>query len=272
MPLLSLLRSSKTRSPTRQAAREVQSAVPDVRPQAEEAARRAAELERGNKIAAEERARVAATQADDKEAIRSHIRSLLSRHLPSDEYQPILKKCADICENGDLDLSVVLQEPLIDEKPPIYWAILNGPSSPDGDADFFALIVALVDACQPLDDATITSIRLACMLTSNNALLQHLFRHFTALSPLNPGEVILLSSVGGGDVVDVVEKQDGTGTSVARIQVRRFRLRMRVSKLIKVEFVTSGRPTSCAFTSKLTRRRSDLDPHILCTPGKKWPI
>lgn len=244
MPLFSLLRSSKSRSTTKQiAAREVQSAVHDARPQAEEA-RRAAELERGNRVAAEERARLDATQADAKEAIRSNVRSLLSRHLPSDEYKPILKNCFQICENGDLELSAVLQEPLIDGKPPIYWAILNGPSSQGGDADFDALVVGLVDACQPLDYSTITSIRLACMLTSNNALLQHLFRHFATLSPLSPGEVILLSSVGGGDGVDVFETQDGTGTFVARIQVRRFRLRMRVSKLIKVEFVTSGRPTT----------------------------
>jgi hypothetical protein len=218
-----------------------------VPPRAEEV-RRAAELERGNRVAAEERARVAATQADAKEAIRSNIRSLLSRHLPSDEYKPILRNCAQICENGDLELSAVLQEPLIDGKPPIYWAILNGPSMQGGDADFDALVVGLVDACTPLENATITSIRLACMLTSNNDLLQHLFRHFPSLSPLSPGEVILLSSVGGGDVVDVEETQDGTGTFVARIQVRRFRLRMRVSKLIKVEFVTSDRIWTITFS------------------------
>jgi hypothetical protein len=273
MPLFSRLRSSKTRSPTKQiAAREVQSATHEVPPRAEEV-RRAAELERGNRVAAEERARVAATQADAKEAIRSNIRSLLSRHLPSDEYKPILRNCAQICENGDLELSAVLQEPLIDGKPPIYWAILNGPSMQGGDADFDALVVGLVDACTPLENATITSIRLACMLTSNNDLLQHLFRHFPSLSPLSPGEVILLSSVGGGDVVDVEETQDGTGTFVARIQVRRFRLRMRVSKLIKVEFVTSGEPTTCIFVrvaAKLTRHRSDLDHHILCTPRKRF--
>jgi hypothetical protein len=53
---------------------------------------------------------------------------------------------------------------------------------------------------------------------------------------------MLLSSVAGGDVVNVDETQDGTGTFIARIQIRRFRLRMRVSEFIKIEFVTSGRP------------------------------
>jgi hypothetical protein len=184
-----------------------------------------------------------------KEAVRSNVRTLLSRHLPSDEgYDPIFKKCAQICEGGGLDLSTVLQEPLIDGKPPVYWAILNGPSTSPQGSDADTLVDAILGACQPLKDTTITSIRLACMLTSNNVLLQHLFRRFPALSPLTPGDAILLTSAGGGDVVDVDEIQDGTGTFVARIQVRRFRLRMRVSGLIKVEFVTSDRIWTITFS------------------------
>ena len=272
-PLFSLLHPSKSRSATKRiAAREAQSAAQDARPQAEEA-RRVAELEGVKRAIAAEHARQAAMQSNAKEAIKSNIRSLLSRHLTSDEYESIFKECTQICENGDLELSAVLQEPLIDGKPPIYWAILNGPSSQGSDEDFDALVVALLSACLPLNDATITSIRLACMLTSNNVLLQHLFRRFPALSPLSPGDAILLSSVGGGDVVEVDETQDGTGTFVARIQVRRFRLRMRVSKLIKIEFVTSGKPTTCTFVrvaSKFTRRRSNLDNHILRAPRKRW--
>ncbi|KAF8260569.1 hypothetical protein EI94DRAFT_1706191 [Lactarius quietus] len=248
MPLLSLLRSSKSRSSAKSIAPpEAHTRANDTWLQAEEA-RRAAELERGKRVAAEADARLAATQSDAREAIKSNIRSLLSRRVPSDEYQPIIKQCAQICESGDLDLSTVLQEPLIDGKPPVYWAILNGPSVQGGDPDFDALVVALVGACEPLQATTITSIRLACMLTSNNVLLQHLFRHFPALSPLSPGDTILLSSVGGGDVVEVDETQDGTGTFVARIQVRRFRLRMRVSKLIKIEFVTSDRVWTVMFS------------------------
>lgn len=251
IPLLSLLRPSRSRLPSEQIAeREAQSSASDARLRAEEQ-KRAAELEATKRAAAEENIRLAAEQSNAKEAVRSNIRSLLSRHLPSDEaYDPIFNKCAQICQGGGLDLSVVLQEPLIDEKPPVYWAILNGPStsSQGSDAAFDPLVVALLGACQPLRDTTLASIRLACMLTSNNVLLQHLFRRFPALSPLTPGDAILLSSAGGTDVVDVDEMQDGTGTFVARIQIRRFRLRMRVSKLVKVEFVTSDRIWTITFS------------------------
>ncbi|KAH9174446.1 hypothetical protein EDB89DRAFT_2228215 [Lactarius sanguifluus] len=251
IPLFSLLRSSRQRFPTKQIAeREAQAPTTDARLQAEEA-KRTAELEAVKRAATEEHARLAATQSNAKDAIRSNVRSLLLRHLPSDEdYDPIFKKCAEICESGGLNLSEVLQEPLIDEKPPVYWAILNGPSTSlqGSDAAFDTLVVTLLGACQPLKETTITSVRLACMLTSNNVLLQHLFRRFPALSPLTQGDAILLSSAGGGDVADVDEKQDGSGTFVARIQVRRFRLRMRVSKLIRVEFVTSDRIWTITFS------------------------
>jgi len=110
-----------------------------------------------------------------------------------------------------------------------------------------ALVLSLLNNCLPLKETTIDSIRLACMLTSNNALLQHLFWHFPALSPLSPSDSILLGSAGGGDVITVDEMQDGK-TFVARIQIRRFRLRMRVRKLVKLEFVTSDRIWTVIFS------------------------
>ncbi|KAI9449582.1 hypothetical protein BJY52DRAFT_1155786 [Lactarius psammicola] len=189
-------------------------------------------------------------QARASEAVKSTIQSLLSRDLPNGEYDTVIQECEQICTNGGLDLSVVLQEPLIDGKPPVYWAILNRTTMPSrsSDAALHALVLSLLSPCRVLNETTITSIRHACMVTSNNALLQHLFWHFPALSPLSRSDTMLLSSAGGGDVVDVDETQDGTGTFVARIQIRRFRLRMRVSKLIRVDFVTSDRIWTIAFS------------------------
>ena len=197
------------------------------------------------RIETEEELWRAAIQAEASEAVKSNMQSLLSCDLPNEEWNTVLQKCSQICANGGVDLSVVLQEPLIDGNPPVYWAILNGTTTSlqSDPAPLHALVLSLLDICQPLKDTTIASIRLACMLTSNNVLLQHLFWHFPAISPLTRSDTMLLSSAGGGDIVDVNETHDGTGTFVARIQIRRFRLRMRVSKLVTVEFVTSGRLT-----------------------------
>ena len=174
------------------------------------------------------------------ETVKSSIQSLLSRGLRDEDCDAIIRECAQICTSGGLNLSDVLQEPLINGKPPVYWAILGGPTTTE--AALHALVLSLLDNCQPIKETTVVSIRLACMLTSSNALLQHLFWHFPALSPLSQIDTLLLSSTTGGDAVDVHEAQDSTGSFAARIQIRRFRLRMRVSKLIKLEFVTSGRP------------------------------
>ncbi|KAH8996633.1 hypothetical protein EDB92DRAFT_1793240 [Lactarius akahatsu] len=195
------------------------------------------------------------TEEDPRKAhiqaqVKSSIQSLLSRDIPYEWCDAVLKECGQMCKSGGLDLSVVLQEPLIDGKPPIYWAILNGPVTTlqKGEAALHALVLSLLDTCQPLKETTIASIRLACMSTSNNALLQHLFWHFPPLSPLSRSDAMLLSAAGGGDVIDVDERQDGIGAFVARLQIRRFRLRMRVSKLVKVELVTSDRIWTITFS------------------------
>jgi hypothetical protein len=195
------------------------------------------------RVRGDEDSRKAGIRAQASEAVKASIRSWLTRDFANEECAAVLQKCGRICANGGLDLSVVLQEPLIDGKPPVYWAILNGTTaSRTSDADLHALVLSLLESCRPLKETTISSIRLACMTTSNNVLLQHLFWHFPAISPLTRSDSMLLSSAAGGDIVEVDQTKDGTGTFVARLQIRRFRLRMRVSKLVKIEFVTSGKP------------------------------
>ena len=185
---------------------------------------------------------VAQTEARDR--VQSSIHTLLFRGLTSDEERiSVFSKCARICKDCGLDFSAVLQEPLIEGQIPAYWAILNRPTkSADVDDDAVnALIFTLLNASGSLNTTTKDSVRLACMWTSNNALLQLLFWHFPQLSPLSLSDRMLLGPT-GGDVVNVEETRDGSGAFVAHVSIRRFRLRMNSSKLINVEFITFGRP------------------------------
>ena len=187
----------------------------------------------------------AEAQAGARETVKSCIQSLLSRGHTSDETRlSVFSTCSQACKKVGLDLSAVLQEPIIEGQTPIYWAILNrSATSSEVDAKTSdALIITLLNVCGLLNETTITSVRLACMLISNNALLQHLFWNFPGLSPLSTRDRMLLGPSGGGDVVDVEETQDGTGTFIASMKIRRFRMRMNVSVVVKVEFVTFGRP------------------------------
>jgi len=52
---------------------------------------------------------------------------------------------------------------------------------------------------------------------------------------------MLLAPLNESDIVEVMETRDGTGTFIAHIRILRFRLRMRVSKCVVVEFVASGK-------------------------------
>jgi hypothetical protein len=208
----------------------------------EEAARQAAE--QAAREREEEEARQAAAQAEARELVRFSIQSLLFRGLTSEEERiSVLSKCFQACKDCSLNLSAVLQEPLIEGQIPLYWAILNRPAtSPEVDDEALnALIFALLNACGSLNETTIDSVRLACMWTSNNTLLQHLFWNFPGLSPLSMSDRMLLGP-SGGDVVDVGETRDGTGAFIADVKIRRFRLRMNSSRVIKIEFITFGRP------------------------------
>jgi hypothetical protein len=188
--------------------------------------------------------RYTAAQTEARERIQSSIHSLLFRGLTSDEERTsVFSKCARICKECSLDFPAVLQEPLIEGQIPVYWAILNRPAkSPEVDDDALnALIFTLLNASGSLKKTTNDSVRVACMWTSNNALLQLLFWQFPELSPLSMSDRMLLGPT-GGDVVNVEETRDGSGAFVAHINIRRFRLRMNSSKLINVEFITFGRP------------------------------
>ena len=183
-------------------------------------------------------------QTEARERVRSSIHSLLFRGLTSDEERlSVFSKCARVCKDCGLEFSAILQEPLIEGQIPVYWAILNRPpTSPKVDDDALnALIFTLLNASGSLKKTTNDSVRLACMWTSNNALLQHLFWQFPGLSALSMSDRMLLGPT-GGDVVNVEETRDGSGAFVAHVNIRRFRLRMNSSKLIKIEFITFGRP------------------------------
>jgi hypothetical protein len=242
----SVLKPKSTRKATEQIAKQAAWKVTEEtrgRIAEEEAERQAAEQAARERY--DEVTRRAATEAEARELVRSSIESLLFRGLTSDEERnSVISKCFQACKDCGLDLSAVLQEPLMEGQTPVYWAILNRPAkTPEVDEEALnALIITLLNVCGSLNETTIDSVRLACMWTSNNTLLQHLFCQFGGLSPLSMSDRMLLGP-SGGDVVDVGETRDGTGAFIADVKIRRFRLRMNSSKVIKIEFITFGRPS-----------------------------
>jgi hypothetical protein len=216
-----------------------------------EAARRAAEA--AARVEEEKAMRLAMAQEEAKFHVQSHLQSFLSSDPPSEEELSAgFLTCSETCKSVGLDFATVLQEPLIEGQPPIYWAILNRPTACGNSRTAHdSLVFALLETSLPLSSLTLAAVRLACMTASDNTLLQRLFRRVPELSPLSPSDAMLLAPLNESDVVEVMETRDGTGTFIAHIRILRFRLRMRVSKCVVVEFVASGAFRSCALKTYL---------------------
>jgi hypothetical protein len=177
----------------------------------------------------------------------------------------VLGHCADTCSDNGLNFSSLLQEPFVEGHLPIYWAILKRPATPvkadhttpAGDPDAFVL--AILDASIPLGPQCVADARLACMTVSDNPLFCRLGQRYDAFSPRSGTDRVLL---GGTDTVDTVlvaetRSSGGGGAAAAaaaafivRLSIAQFQLRMRVSKMARIEFVARGAYAALSVASR----------------------
>jgi hypothetical protein len=191
---------------------------------------------------------------------QSLLRDLLSQARPSElEWLSVLSSCAEACNAQGLDFSTVLQDPFIEGYSPIYWAILKRPPAsvtpvkakadhevtPPQDPD--ALVLAILDACIPLNAQSIADARLACMTVSDNALFVRLGRRYEGFLQRLGTDVVLLGSADVADTVSVKEQPNSGGAFIVRFALTQFQLRMRVSQSAKIEFIASGTSFGLSF-------------------------
>ncbi|KAH7906555.1 hypothetical protein BJ138DRAFT_1162354 [Hygrophoropsis aurantiaca] len=185
-----------------------------------------------------------------RQTVLSLVRDLVV--LPTPASSEILDSCADACAANHLDLSAILQEPSIEEHTPMYWAIVNRRS--DGDEVLASLLVHAGTA--PLAAGTLSDIRLACLVTSNQKLFHALRTHKPPFDTLHhnptmatrPGSDALVLGNNVSDDVQVREV-DGDGAFVATLAVKMWQKRMRVAGRVGVEFIARGRIWSITFFS-----------------------
>ncbi|KAI9434348.1 hypothetical protein H4582DRAFT_2081063 [Lactarius indigo] len=182
-----------------------------------------------------------------RDTTQSLLRDLLSQARPSEhEWLSVLTSCSEACDAQGLDFSALLQEPFVEGHTPVYWAILKRPvipvkadhTTPTTDPD--ALVMAILDASLPLNSQSVADTRLACMTVSDNALFVRLGQRYEGFSPHLGTDKVLL---GGADTVDsvvVVDEPRGGDAFTVRFSLAQFPLRMRASKLARVEFIARG--------------------------------
>lgn len=177
----------------------------------------------------------------------------------------VLHDCAVACESHDLVFGDILQDRYIEGHCALYWAIVKRPreggKSGKGEKDYDDedhtcgdLVEAMLAMAAPLTDQTVSEIRLACLLGSDQALFQRL-RYTPAFAPLSGTDEILL---GGSIPQDDVSVHEGTGDAgefVAVFRLVQFQKRMRISKQVAVEFIARG---MFSFTSDVLQQDSYL--------------
>ncbi|KAG1888430.1 uncharacterized protein F5891DRAFT_1118795 [Suillus fuscotomentosus] len=149
----------------------------------------------------------------------------------------MLASYAQTCSAKNLSLSTLLQEPDIAGHTAIYWAIVNYRSS---------LLDALLKYASPLTPVTLSEMRKACLVASNQPLFQNL-RLSVGLcaSGLRSATDGLLLGQRPPDDVRVEEGPDGA--FAATLDIAMWQRRMRAVGSVSVEFIVSGRIFALTF-------------------------
>ncbi|KAK0446087.1 hypothetical protein EV421DRAFT_247945 [Armillaria borealis] len=188
---------------------------------------------------------------ETKSTITSLIRDLVRPPNSSLACNEILSSCAEACASYSLSLSSILQEKFCEGHTPLYWAIINKPRQTEEESE--ELLSALLRYSVPLTPSTISELRLACLVTSDQNLFRHLRRE---LKPLSGTDEMLLGAAGSDDV-RVVDTNATEGAFAAEIKISQFQKRMRVGKEVEVEFIAQARLWRLSFfVSSQDRPRS----------------
>ncbi|KAF4562700.1 hypothetical protein EYR36_004094 [Pleurotus pulmonarius] len=164
----------------------------------------------------------------------------LVRHHNSDATSAlgILQSCAEACAAYDLSLSTILQERSVEDHTPLYWAIIKRQpdESMDEDMQIPDLLTTLLSFSAPLTPETISEIRLACLITSDQQLFQRL-RLSPEFSPLSGTDQMILGGSIPPDDITVEDTVGDEGAFAVNMGIVQFQKRMQVSREVVVEFI-----------------------------------
>lgn len=212
------------------------------------------------------------TTTEVKSTVQSLIAELV-RATYAEESSAILDSCAAACQDAGLSLSDLLQQPSIEGHTALYWVIVkfagrmgSADAAPEGAR---SLALALLAHSAPLSPSTLSEVRAAYAIASDNALYQ-LCRPY--LSPVGGSDRMLLSSEPGKDAsgvpldgVVVREEPETPNMFVAIFEIPMFQKRIRVGGLVSCDFVARGRVFVISFeivghnTSRRRKRRGNHD-------------
>ena len=185
------------------------------------------------------------TPHEVRSTVSGLVRDLVQDHSSgSPAVLGILRSCADACISHGVSFSTILQDKFIEHHTPLYWAIVkraSGPSDHNGGEGSLEkrndLVTALLPyTVSPLNPDTILDLRMACMATSDQVMLQRLQRH-PVFSSISGSDQVLMGGSPSADDVTVEIGPGDEGAFSVNCVVAQFHKRMMVSKEIILHFI-----------------------------------
>ncbi|KAJ7255517.1 hypothetical protein B0H12DRAFT_1183666 [Mycena haematopus] len=175
----------------------------------------------------------------------------LVKHQPTIAIS-ILNSCVDACAANGLSISTVLQEKSVEGHTPLYWAIIQRPAESKEEDGNLDLLTALLALSTPLTPATISDVRLACLLMSDQTLFQQL--RTSEFLPMSATDQMLLDATMPPDDIVVEDMPGGLGAFAVDFTIARFQKRMQVSNAVVLEFIARGRMWRLSFNVSTQER------------------
>lgn len=190
------------------------------------------------------------TSRDVRNTVLGLVRDLVREyHTNSPAPAGILQSCAEACAAHNLCLASILQEKSIEEHTPLYWAIVKRvpDEATDEDTQIPDLLTALLSHSTPLTQETISDVRVACLITSDQALFQRL-RMSPEFSKISGRDEMLLGATLPMDDIVVEDLAGDEGAFAVNFEIPQFQKRMMVSKEIVLEFIARSRMWKLEFS------------------------
>ncbi|KAJ7701575.1 hypothetical protein B0H17DRAFT_1195352 [Mycena rosella] len=160
----------------------------------------------------------------------------------------ILESCSEACLTHSISMPALLQQPFIEGRTPLYWAIVKRPADEAEPPSFEAppLVRALLTYSAPLKEATITEIRLACLHTADQRLFQCL-RLSPDFEALSHKDQLLLGVRVPPDTVTIGTAARHDAPFTVDFEFAHFQKRMRVSGAASLDFISHARMWEISF-------------------------
>lgn len=206
------------------------------------------------------------TSRDVRNTVLGLVRDLVREyHTNSPAPAGILQSCAEACAAHNLGLASILQEKSIEEHTPLYWAIVKRvpDEAIDEDTQIPDLLTALLSHSTPLTRETISDVRVACLVTSDQSLFQRL-RMSPEFSKISGRDEMLLGATLPMDDIVVEDMAGDEGAFAVNFEIVQFQKRMMVSKEIVLEFIARSRMWKLEFSIANGSQHADPRPGSWC--------